>query len=149
MNRKQLLIVGIAVAVLFCAGCSPKIYGTVELIDPNDKPVADESPQGTVINMINTSEKVEKASHSTVVNEEGEFESEKEAITPGTWKVEAARIGYNTETQTVEIGGSTRKKLSFRLKQIEEAQRRTIEGSATDADKIINPGEVNIQPPGM
>ena len=119
MNRKHLFCLGIAAAMMLIVGCSPKIYGTVELIDPNDKPVTEESPQGTVINMINTSEKVEKASHSAIVDEKGKFESEEDAITPGNWKVEAARIGYATETQTVEIGGSTRKKLSFKLKQIE------------------------------
>jgi hypothetical protein len=35
------------------------------------------------------------------------------------------------------------------LRKIEEAKRKSIKGSATDADMIINPGEVNIQAPAM
>src|SRR5207245_11537403 len=68
---------------------------------------------------------------------------------PGTYKVEANRIGYETETQTVEIGKHTSKKLDFKLKKIHEARRKTIQGSRSDEDKIINPGEVIIQPPTM
>jgi hypothetical protein len=84
-----------------------------------------------------------------VVDEKGEFESEKEAIVPGTYKVEATRIGFDTETRTVEMKGSTREKIKFQLKKIPESKRRTIEGASSDADKIINPGEVNIRPPEM
>lgn len=135
-------------ALVFLAACSPKIYGTVELVDTNLKPV-EENPEGTVINMINTTEKVENASTSATVNAEGEFESEKKAIVPGIYKVEASRIGYVTETQTVEIGSTTREKLEIKLQKIQEGKRKTITGSDTDADKIINPGEVNIQPPGI
>ena len=149
MIRHHYIFLLITALSLLFIGCSPKIYGKVQLIDIKENPIADEKAQGTVVNMINTTAKVEKASHSAVVDEKGKFESEKDAITPGTWKVEATRIGYVTETQTVEIGGSTRKKLVFKLKKIEEGKRRTIEGSATDSDKIINPGEVNIRPPGM
>jgi hypothetical protein len=35
------------------------------------------------------------------------------------------------------------------LPKIQEAKRKSIKGSASDEDKIINPGEVNIQPPAM
>jgi hypothetical protein len=140
------LCVGIS---LLLAACSPKIRGTVKLVDPDMKPVVGESPEGTVVNMINTTAKVEKASYSVLVDEDGKFESEKKAITRGTYKVEATRIGYDTETRTVEIGRSTRKKLKFELKKIAEGERKSIAGSSSDADKIINPGEVNIRPPGM
>jgi hypothetical protein len=99
--------------------------------------------------LINTTANIEKASTSATVGEDGTFESEEETIVPGTYKVEAGRIGYETETETVEIKGSTRKKLEFKLKKIEEGKRKSIEGSSSDADKIINPGEVNIRPPGM
>ena len=51
--------------------------------------------------------------------------------------------------QTVEIGRFTRKKLEIRLKKIDEGKRKAIESSATDEDKIINPGEVNLQPPSL
>ena len=57
-NRKvRILLLG-AVALLLAA-CSPKIYGTVQLVDPEMNPLEGESPQGTVINMINTTAKVE------------------------------------------------------------------------------------------
>jgi hypothetical protein len=147
-RRSYSILVPIAAAVALAA-CSPKIYGTVQLVDTNMKPLENESYDGTVVNMINTTAKVENASTSVNVDPEGEFESPEESIVPGTYKVEAARIGFETETETVEIGGSTRKKLAFTLKKIEEGKRRLIEGSASDADKIINPGEVNIRPPEM
>ena len=62
--------------------------------------------------------------------------------------MEASRIGYETQSQTVEVG-SFGTKVQFRLKRIEEAKRKSIKGSTTDEDKIINPGEVNIQAPAM
>jgi len=134
---------------LLLSACSAKIHGKVKLVDPDMKPVVGESPKGTVVNMINTTAKVEKASYSVIVGEDGKFESEKDAIKRGTYKVEATRIGYDTETRTVEIGRSTRKKLEFELKKIPEGERKSIAGASSDADKIINPGEVNIRPPGM
>lgn len=149
MNTRAYLILLFAASVLLMAGCSPKIHGKVQLVDPNMKPLEEVSPEGTVVNMINTTATVEKASYSAIVDAKGKFESEKDAITPGTWKVEASRIGFETETHTLEIKGSTSKKLEFKLKKIPEGRRKSIEGSTTDADKIINPGEVNIRPPGM
>jgi len=147
-HRTTLFFVFVAIALLLSA-CSPKIHGTVKLVDPDMKPVVGENPKGTVVNMINTTAKVEEASYSVIVKEDGKFESEKDAITQGTYKVEATRIGYDTETRAVEIGRSTRKKLEFQLKKITEAERKSIAGASSDADKIINPGEVNIRPPGM
>lgn len=149
MNTRAYFILLFAVSILLIAGCSPKIHGKVQLVDPDMKPLENVSPEGTVVNMINTTATVEKASYSAIVDEKGKFESEKDAVTPGTWKVEASRIGFETETHTVEIKGSTSKKLEFKLKKIPEGRRKSIEGSTTDADKIINPGEVNIRPPGM
>jgi len=149
MKYRTNLLLLFFVLVLLTAACSPKIYGKVELVNAKMELLKGEHPKGTVINMINTTAKMEKASHSVVVDEKGKFESEKEAIVPGTYKVEATRIGFDTETRTVEIGGSTSKKIKFQLKKIPEGKRRTIEGASSDADKIINPGEVNIRPPGM
>ncbi len=149
MNIKRNLLL-CAVAVLLAA-CSPKIYGTVQLVDLNMQPIpaTKDNPQGTVVNMINTTSTIEQASHAVTVDAEGKFESQKDRITPGIYKVEANRIGYMTETQTVEIKKFTRKKVDFKLKKIREGKRKTIEGSKSDEDKIINPGEVNIQPPTM
>ncbi len=144
--RMPLLI--IMFGLIFTA-CSPKIYGTVRLVDQQMHELKDENPKGTVINMINTTAKVENASTSVMVDEKGKFESAKESIKPGTYKVEASRIGYATQTHTVEIGGSTRKKLKFDLQKIDEGDRKSIGGASTDEDKIVNPGEVNIQPPEM
>jgi hypothetical protein len=62
--------------------------------------------------------------------------------------VEASRIGYETQTETVEVG-MFGKKLELKLRRIDEARRRSIKGSDSDEDKIINPGEVNIQAPTM
>lgn len=135
--------------LVLLSACSPRIYGTVGLFDSDMQPVAGESPEGTVVNMINTTSALEEASHSATVDKEGKYESGEDAITPGQYKVEAGRIGYETETVSVEIGSYTRKKIDFKLKKINEGKRRSISGSESDEDKIINPGEVNIQPPMM
>ncbi len=131
--------------------CSPTIHGTLQLMDPNMQPIAPakESPEGTVINMINTTSTLEQASHAVTVNAEGKYESEKGKLAPGIYKVEASRIGYQTDTQTVEITKFGGKKVEFKLKKIAEGKRKSIEGSRSDEDKIVNPGEVNIQPPTM
>ncbi|MGD2271487.1 MAG: hypothetical protein PVI06_13880 [Desulfobacterales bacterium] len=149
MNPRANLILLFAISILLFTGCSPKIHGTVQLVDSNMTPLEGVDPKGTVVNLINTTAQVQDASFAVTVDEKGKFESEKDTITPGNWKVEAARIGYETQTETLEIKGSSSKKLEFKLKKIDEGQRKSIEGSTTDADKIINPGEVNIRPPGM
>lgn len=149
MNTTLNILLG--VMTLFLSACSPKIYGTVQLVDFNMQPIpaTKDTPQGTVVNMINTTSTIEQASHAVIVNAEGKFESEKDKIRPGIYKVEASRIGYATETQTVEIKKFTRQRVDFKIKKIQEGKRRTIEGLKSDEDKIINPGEVNIQPPTM
>jgi hypothetical protein len=149
MNRAQNLL--LVVLTLALGACSPSIYGTVQLVDANLQPIppAKESPQGTVVNMINTTTTLEKASQAVTVDAEGKFESVKDYIIPGTYKVEATRIGYMTDTQTVEITKFGSKKVEFKLKKIAESKRKSIEGSRSDEDKIVNPGEVNIEPPTM
>ena len=139
------------VMVLAVAACSPKIYGRVQLVDVNLQPIppAQESPQGTVVNMINTTTIIEKASGAVATDAEGKFESVKNYVIPGLYKVEANRIGYMTDTQTVKITTFGAKKVEFKLKKIPEGKRKSIEGSKSDEDKIVNPGEVNIQPPTM
>ena len=139
------------VLILMLTACSPRIYGTLQLLEPNAQPVppAKESPEGTVVNMINTTSTLEQASHAVTVNAEGKFESEKGKVAAGLYKVEASRIGFQTDTQTVEITKFGGKKVEFKLKKIAEGKRKSIEGSRSDEDKIVNPGEVNIQPPTM
>lgn len=149
MRYKPHLLILLAAMAFLLTACAAKIYGTVELVDDKMQPVQGESPKDTVVQMMNTTAKLENASLTATVNEKGKFESEKDALTPGKYRVEATRIGYETQTETVEIKGSTRKKLAFKLKKIDEGKRKSIESLTSDADKIVNPGEVNIQPPGM
>ena len=149
MSRKSHVTIAAMVLAALLPSCSARIYGTVQLVDSNLQPMAKEGQQGTVVNMINTTATLEQASQAVTTDAEGKFESGKDGLKPGTYRVEAGRIGYETETQTVEIGSYTRKKVEFKLKKIEEARRKTIKGSTSDADKIVNPGEVNIQPPLM
>ncbi len=141
----------LAVMLLALAACSPRIYGTLQLLDAQQQPIppAQESPEGTVVNMINTTSTLEQASHAVAANAEGKFESEKGKITKGTYKVEVSRIGYQTETRTVEVGSYSGKKVEVQLRKIAEGRRRSTEASRSDEDKIVNPGEVNIQPPTM
>ena len=136
------------IALLALSGCSTAIRGTVQLVDARQQPIVNDTPKGAVVNMINTQAAVEQASASATVDEKGEFESPKDSIKPGVYKVEVSRIGYETQTSTVEVG-SFGKKVEVKLRKIEEAKRRSIRGSTSDEDKIINPGEVNIQPPAM
>jgi hypothetical protein len=145
MTKKTLILL---IALLALSGCGATIRGTVQLVDGRDQPVANESPKGTVINMINTSAAVEKASASATVDEKGEFESPKDSLQTGIYKVETSRIGYETQSQTVEVGNFGTK-VQIKLRRIEEARRKAIKGSSSDEDKIINPGEVNIQAPAM
>jgi hypothetical protein len=149
MNRAKNLV--FVVLTLALAACSPRIYGTVQLVDASMQPIplTQESPQGTVVNMINTTTTLEKASQAVSVDAEGKYESIKDYIIPGMYKVEASRIGYLTDTQSVEVTKFGGKKVEFKLKKIPESKRKSIEGSASDEDKIVNPGEVNIQPPTM
>jgi hypothetical protein len=143
--------ISFALMMFLLGACSPKIYGTAQLLDMNLQPIppAKESPQGTVVNMINTTTTLEKASGAVITDSEGKFVSAKDYIIPGVYKVEVNRIGYLTETQTVKITKFGSKKVEFKLKKIPEGKRKTIEGSKSDEDKIVNPGEVNLQPPTM
>jgi len=149
MNTKICSTVGVIALAMLLPACAAKIHGTVELVGPNRQPMAKEGLHGTVVNMINTTVPVEQASHAVTTNADGKFESTKGRLRPGTYRVEASRIGYETDTQTVEIKEHTRKKIEFKLRQIQEGTRKTIQGSKSDEDKIINPGEVNIQAPTL
>lgn len=146
-NKLKFLLLLVFSASL--VACSPKIYGRVELFDPSMAALKGEGPEDTVINMMNTTTGLDKASYSVNTDKTGSFESEKKAIAKGVYKVEAHRIGFETETKTVEVGRFSSVKLEFKLKKIHEGKRKSIEGARSDEDKIINPGEVNIQPPSM
>lgn len=149
MKRKAFRLSAVVIIAALLPACAASIHGTVRLVDANKQPVTDDNPKGSVVNMINTSVSLEQASHSAIVDPKGKYESAKDSLQPGKYRVEASRIGYTTETKTVDLGKYTQKRLDFDLKRIEEGQGKSISGSSSDQDKIINPGEVNIQPPTM
>jgi YbbR domain-containing protein len=137
--------------VTLLSACAPSIRGTIQLVDANNKPipVAIASPEGAVVNMINTSAAVEQASYSVTTAADGKYESAKDVIQKGKYQVEITLIGFQTETRTVEVGSFSSPTVDVNLRKIPEARRKSIRGSRSDGDKIVNPGEVNIQPPSM
>lgn len=137
--------------VTLLSACAPSIRGTIQLVDANNKPipVAIASPEGAVVNMINTSAAVEEASHSVTIAADGKFESAKDVIKKGKYQVEVTHIGFQTETRTVEVGTFSSPTVDVNLRKIPEVRRKSIRGTRSDEDKIVNPGEVNIQPPSM
>jgi hypothetical protein len=151
MMRIAIKLFLLAAVALTAASCSPRISGTVRLVDANLQPipVAKEAPEGTVVNMINTTASLEQASQSVTVNNEGTFESPKDSLLPGLYKVEASRLGYITETLTVEVSRFFGKSVDIKLKQIAEGKQKSINSLKSDEDKIVNPGEVNLQPPTL
>lgn len=148
--KLQTLLAAAGVVTLLSA-CAPSIRGTIQLVDANNKPIPATlaTPEGAVVNMINTSASVEQASHSVTTAADGKFESAKDAIKQGKYQVEITHLGYQTETRTVEVGSFLSPKVDVSLHKIPENRRKSIRGSRTDGDKIVNPGEVNIQPPSM
>lgn len=137
--------------VSMLSACAPSIRGTIQLVDANNKPIPATiaSPEGAVVNMINTSAAVEQASYSVTTSANGKFESGKDVIKQGKYQVEITYIGFQTETRTVEVGSFSSPTVDVNLRKIPEGRRKSIRGSRSDEDKIINPGEVNIQPPSM
>ena len=137
--------------VTLLSACAPSIRGSIQLVDANNKPipVAIASPDGAVVNMINTSAAVEEASHSITVAADGKFESAKDVIKKGKYKVEVSHLGFQTETRTVEVTTFSSPTVDVNLQKIPEGRRKSIRGSRSDEDKIVNPGEVNIQPPSI
>ncbi len=150
MNRKLALYAPICMVLLLSA-CAPSIRGSIQLVDANNKPipVAIASPEGAVVNMINTSAPVEQASYSVTVAADGKFESAKDVIKQGKYQVEITHLGFQTETRAVEVGSFSSLTVDVSLRKILEVRRKSIRGSRSDVDKIVNPGEVNIQPPSM
>jgi hypothetical protein len=144
---RSVIAVG-AVCCALLAGCAAGISGTVRLVDPNNKPLADAKPVGIVVNLINTSSAVEHASHSVKTDEKGEFSVGEEFVTPGVYRIEASEPGFLTATKTIEVRKSSRS-VELDLRQLPRGASTSYRGMKSDKDKIINPGEVNIQPPSM
>ena len=151
LNKRKLHIFSIACIVVLLSACAPSIRGTIQLVDANNKPlpIAIASPEGAVVNMINTTAAVDQASHSVSVGADGKFESAKDAIKQGKYHVEISQLGFQTETRAVEVGSFSSPTVDVNLHKIQEGKRKSIRGARTDEDKIVNPGEVNIQPPSM
>jgi hypothetical protein len=142
--------VGLAVVALclWLGGCAAGISGSVRLVDRNNKPIPDAPLAGIVVNLINTSSAVEQASHSVKTDAKGRFQADASVIKPGVYKVEAIEPGYMTATKTIEVKKMSRS-VELDLKQLPKGAAPSYRGPRTDKDKIINPGEVNIQPPSM
>lgn len=144
-------LIATAGIVFLLSACAPSIHGTIQLVDANNKPLPADvaSPEGTVVNMINTSAAVENASFSVTTDAAGKFESAKDTIQKGKYQVEINHLGFQSESRTVEVSTFSSPTVDVNLRKIYEGRRKSIKGSRSDEDKIVNPGEVNIQPPSM
>lgn len=138
----------VALCALLLGGCAAGISGTVRLVDRQNKPIPDASLEGIVVNLINTTSSVEQASHSVKTDSKGRFEVGSDKVAPGVYKIEASEPGYVTATKTLEVKKMSRS-VDLNLKQLPKGGSRSYRGMKSDKDKIINPGEVNIQPPSM
>ncbi|MDH5229699.1 MAG: carboxypeptidase-like regulatory domain-containing protein [Gammaproteobacteria bacterium] len=148
-EHKSTLVITMLCLLTLLVGCSSKIAGTVKLVDKHMQPIPNDMPNGIVVNMINTTAALENASHSVKTDELGAFKSVGGKLLPGIYKVEVSRIGYKSATQTIEVKKYRTAKLDLFLRKISEGSRKSIRKSTSDSNKIINPGEVNIQPPSM
>ena len=144
-------LIATAGIVFLLSACAPSIHGTIQLVDANNKPLPADvaSPEGSVVNMINTSAAVENASFSVTTDAAGKFESVKDTIKKGKYQVEINHLGFQSESRTVEVSTFSSPTVDINLRKIYEGRRKSIKGSRSDEDKIVNPGEVNIQPPSM
>lgn len=144
-------LIATAAIVFLLTACAPSIHGTIQLVDANNKPLPADvaSAEGSVVNMINTSAAVENASFSVTTDVTGKFESAKDTIKKGKYQVEINHLGFQSESRAVEVGTFFSPAVDVNLRKIYEGRRKSIKGSRSDEDKIVNPGEVNIQPPSM
>jgi hypothetical protein len=78
----------------------------------------------------------------------GRFVTDAKQLKPGTYKIEVNEPGYQPTSKTIEFKDSSRE-IEIELKKIPVGVSRSYRGMQSDKDKIINPGEVNIQPPSM
>jgi len=140
--------IAIMALALLLGGCAASISGAVKVVDRESKPVADAKLEGIVVNMINTTASIEQASYSVKTDAKGRFAADPKQIKPGTYKIEAHELGYLPASKTIEFKDSSRE-VELELKPVPTGGSRSYRGAQSDRDKIINPGEVNIQPPSM
>ncbi len=138
----------IALFALLLGGCASTITGAVKFVDRDNKPEADSKLEGVVVNMINTSSSLSQASYSVKTDSKGKFEADAKRLNPGTYKIEVNEPGYLPASKTIEFKDASRE-VEIELKKMPVGGARTYRGMQSDKDKIINPGEVNIQPPSM
>lgn len=135
-------------ALLLLSGCASTITGAVKFVDRNNKPELDSKLEGIVVNLINTSSSLGQASYSVKTDKSGKFETDAKQLQPGTYKIEVNEPGYLPTSKTIEFKDSSRE-VELELKKMPIGGARSYRGIQSDKDKIINPGEVNIQPPSM
>jgi len=136
------------IALLLLSGCASNITGSVKFMDRDNKPEHDSKLEGVVVNLINTTSQLGEASYSVKTDKKGRFETDAKQLKPGTYKIEVNEPGYLPTSKTVEFKDSSRE-VELELKKMPMGGTRTYRGMQSDKDKIINPGEVNIQPPSM
>jgi len=148
--RSQTLLVMVSLS-----GCAAKIQGTVHLVDagPGSRLANEECAGHSGQHDEHDGGTVEQASHAVTVDRPRASSSRPRiGCVPGTYKVgsEPDRV-RDGDADGFRIGKYTSKKIEFKLKKIQGGPgAKTIQGSRpSDEDKIINPGEVNIQPPTM
>lgn len=145
-NIKLSLVV---LSLLMLAGCASNITGSVKFMDRDNKQQeADSKLEGIVVNMINTTSNIGEASYSVKTDKQGKFAADPKQLKPGTYKIEVNEPGYLPTSKTIEFKDSSRE-VELELKKMPTGGARSYRGMQSDKDKIINPGEVNIQPPSM
>lgn len=135
-------------ALLLLTGCAANISGAIRYVDRDSKPVADAKVEGVVVNMINTTSDLGQASYSVKTDAKGKFEGDAKQLKPGTYKIEVNEPGYLPASKTIEFKDKSRE-VELELKPMPAGGARSYRNMQSDKDKIINPGEVNIQPPSM
>ncbi len=146
----------IALLTLLLSACAANITGSVRFADhekaadsgSGDKSGQDSRLEGIVVNMINTTSQIGEASYSVKTDSNGKFAADPKQLKPGTYKIEVNEPGYLPVSKTIEFKDSSRE-VELELKKMPTGSSRTYRGPQSDKDKIINPGEVNIQPPSM
>ncbi len=147
--RNENRMVAIALfSLLLLSGCASTISGSVKFVDRENNPDPESKVEGVVVNMINTSSAIGDASYSVKTDPKGQFKADPKQLKPGTYKIEANEPGYMPASKTIEFKDSSRE-VELVLKKMPMGGSRTYRGMQSDKDKIINPGEVNIQPPEM
>ncbi len=145
----------VALLTLLLSACAANITGAVKFTDPAeskaasaDKSGQDSRLEGIVVNLINTTSQLGEASYSVKTDKQGRFAADPKQLKPGTYKIEVNEPGYQPVSKTIEFKDSSRE-VELELKKMPTGSSRTYRGMQSDKDKIINPGEVNIQPPSM